>query len=114
MGILRVDHPDILEFIRCKSNTSDINNFNISVGLTEAFMRAVEAGEEYDLIDPKTKKSVSRLSARAVFDEIVDAAWATGEPGIVYLDRLNRDKRRSFRGRNREHEPLRRAAALTV
>ena len=91
MGILRVDHPDILEFIRCKSDTSDINNFNISVGLTEAFMRAVEANEEYDLIDPKTKKSVSRLSARAVFDEIVDAAWATGEPGIVYLDRLNRD-----------------------
>ena len=91
MGILRVDHPDILEFIRCKSDTNDINNFNISVGLTEAFMRAVEAGEEYDLIDPKTKQSVSRLSARAVFDEIVDAAWATGEPGIVYLDRLNRD-----------------------
>lgn len=91
MGILRVDHPDILEFIRCKSNTADINNFNISVGLTEAFMRAVEAGEDYDLIDPKTKQSVSRLSARAVFDEIVDAAWATGEPGIVYLDRLNRD-----------------------
>ena len=91
MGILRVDHPDILEFIRCKSNTSDINNFNISVGLTEAFMRAVEANENYDLIDPKTKHSVSQLSARAVFDEIVDAAWATGEPGIVYLDRLNRD-----------------------
>jgi len=91
MGILRVDHPDILEFIRCKSDTSDINNFNISVGLTEAFMRAVEAGEEYDLIDPKTKQSVSQLNARAVFDEIVDAAWATGEPGIVYLDRLNRD-----------------------
>ena len=91
MGILRVDHPDILEFIRCKSDTSDINNFNISVGLTEAFMRAVESGEDYDLIDPKTKQSVMKLSARAVFDEIVDAAWATGEPGIVFLDRLNRD-----------------------
>lgn len=91
MGILRVDHPDILEFIRCKSNTSDINNFNISVGLTEAFMRAVETSENYDLIDPKTKKSVSQLNAREVFDEIVDAAWATGEPGIVFLDRLNRD-----------------------
>ncbi len=91
MGILRVDHPDILEFIRCKSDTNDINNFNISVGLTEAFMRAVDAGEEYDLIDPKTKKAVGRLFARDVFDEIVDAAWQTGEPGIVFLDRLNRD-----------------------
>ena len=91
MGILRVDHPDILEFIRCKSDTNDINNFNISVGVTEAFMRAVEAGESYDLIDPKSKKAVSQLSAREVFDEIVDAAWQTGEPGIVFLDRLNRD-----------------------
>lgn len=91
MGILRVDHPDILEFIRCKSNTNDINNFNISVGLTEAFMRAVEAGERYDLIDPKSKKAVGSLAARDVFDEIVDAAWQTGEPGIVFLDRLNRD-----------------------
>ena len=91
MGILRIDHPDILEFIRCKSDTNDINNFNISVGITEAFMRAVAAGEPYDLIDPKTKKSVSQLSARDVFDEIVDAAWQTGEPGIVFLDRLNRD-----------------------
>ncbi len=91
MGILRVDHPDVLEFIRCKSDTSDINNFNISVGLTEKFMRAVEEDTEYDLIDPKSKKAVGRLSARAVFDEIVDAAWQTGEPGIVFLDRLNRD-----------------------
>jgi ribonucleoside-diphosphate reductase alpha chain len=91
MGILRVDHPDILEFIRCKSDTADINNFNISVGLTEAFMRAVETQNSYDLIDPKTKQAVSQLNARAVFDEIVDAAWATGEPGIVFLDRLNRD-----------------------
>ncbi len=91
MGILRVDHPDILEFIRCKSNTADITNFNISVGLTEAFMHAVEAGEDYALIDPKTKATVGTLSAKAVFDEIVDAAWQTGEPGIVFLDRINRD-----------------------
>ena len=98
MGILRVDHPDILEFIRCKSITSDINNFNISVGLTEAFMRAVEADEDYDLIDPKTNKAVSQLSARALFEEIVDAAWATGEPGIVFLDRLNRDNVVPFLG----------------
>jgi ribonucleoside-diphosphate reductase alpha chain len=91
MGILRVDHPDILEFIRCKSDAGDINNFNLSVGITEAFMRAVEAGANYDLIDPKTKKAVSSLSAREVYDEIIDAAWQTGEPGIVFLDRLNRD-----------------------
>ncbi len=91
MGIMRIDHPDILEFIRCKSDTNDINNFNISVGITEAFMRAVEEGASYDLIDPKTKKAVFQLSAREVFDEIVDAAWQTGEPGIVFLDRLNRD-----------------------
>ncbi len=91
MGILRVDHPDILEFIRCKSDTGDINNFNLSVGITEAFMRAVNAGEDYDLIDPKTKKAVSQLAARDVYDEIIDAAWQTGEPGIVFLDRINRD-----------------------
>ena len=91
MGILRVDHPDILEFIRCKSDTADINNFNISVGLTEAFMHAVDDDATYDLIDPKSKAAVGRLSARAVFDEIVDAAWQNGEPGIVFLDRLNRD-----------------------
>jgi len=91
MGILRVDHPDILEFIRCKSDTADINNFNISVGLTEKFMAAVEADAMYDLVDPKSKSVMGQLSARAVFDEIVDAAWQNGEPGIVFLDRLNRD-----------------------
>ena len=91
MGILRVDHPDILEFIHCKADNSDINNFNISVGLTEAFMQAVETGADYELIDPKTRRAVGSLSAGAVFDAIVDAAWQNGEPGIVFLDRLNRD-----------------------
>lgn len=91
MGILRVDHPDILEFIDCKKNNADITNFNISVGITEAFMRAVEADEEYDLIDPNTKESTGRLSAQEVFEKIVDAAWRNGEPGIIFLDRLNRD-----------------------
>ncbi len=91
MGILRVDHPDILEFIRCKSDTADIQNFNISVGLTEKFMRAFENDAMYDLVDPKSKTVAGQLSARAVFDEIVDAAWQNGEPGIVFLDRLNRD-----------------------
>lgn len=91
MGILRVDHPDILEFIDCKKNNSDITNFNISVGITEAFMRAVERGEDYDLIDPRTGKPAGRLSAREVFDKIVENAWHNGEPGIIFLDRLNRD-----------------------
>ncbi len=91
MGILRVDHPDILDFINCKNNTSEITNFNISVGITEAFMQAVENGEDYDLIDPRTKTAVKRLNAGEVFETIVHSAWQTGEPGIIFLDRLNRD-----------------------
>ncbi len=91
MGILRVDHPDIEEFIHCKSDNQDITNFNISVGITDAFMAAMAAKEEYDLIDPKTGLAVGRLDAARVFQEIVDAAWHNGEPGIVFLDRLNRD-----------------------
>ncbi len=91
MGILRVDHPDIEEFIRCKKNNADITNFNISVGLTEAFMQAVETGSDYDLIDPRTKEPCGKKNARALFDEIVEAAWSNGEPGIIFLDRLNRD-----------------------
>ena len=91
MGILRVDHPDILEFISCKKDNSEITNFNLSVGITEEFMRAVEHNLEYDLIDPKTKKPVGKLNAKKVFDEIVEMAWKNGEPGIIFLDRLNRD-----------------------
>ena len=89
MGILRVDHPDIMEFIQCKSDTREITNFNISVGITEKFMRAVEKGEDYDLIDPHTRKSVKKLNAREVFKYIVSMAWSTGEPGIIFLDRIN-------------------------
>ncbi len=91
MGILRVDHPDILDFIRCKSDSTQITNFNISVGLTEKFMQAAEAGESYALIDPRTKEQTGELNAREVFDLIVDMAWKNGEPGIVFLDRMNRD-----------------------
>ncbi len=93
MGILRVDHPDILEFIDCKANNNEINNFNISVGVTEQFMDAVEQDAEYDLVDPHTKKVMTSLRAREVFERIVDAAWRNGEPGIVFLDRMNRDNR---------------------
>ncbi len=91
MGILRVDHPDIMEFIQCKKNSKDITNFNISVGITESFMDAVHNGTDYALIDPSNKKETGRLNARDVFDLIVDMAWTNGEPGIIFLDRLNRD-----------------------
>lgn len=91
MGILRVDHPDIMEFITCKQDNADITNFNISVALTEAFMEAVEKGEDYDLIDPKTKETKGRLNAGEVFDKMVQMAWRNGEPGIVFIDRINRE-----------------------
>ena len=91
MGVLRIDHPDILDFINCKADNSEITNFNISVGITEAFMEAVEKQSDYDLIDPKTKQAVGHLSAERVFDMIVDHAYRNGEPGIIFLDRLNRD-----------------------
>jgi ribonucleoside-diphosphate reductase alpha chain len=89
MGILRVDHPDILEFIDCKQDITKITNFNISVAITDAFMRAVEAGEAYDLTNPRTQAVVGQLDARTVFDKIVRNAWQTGEPGVYFVDRAN-------------------------
>jgi ribonucleoside-diphosphate reductase alpha chain len=91
MGILRVDHPDILDFIQCKKDNNEITNFNLSVAITEDFMKAVENNQEYPLIDPKDKKEVGRLNAKEVLDLIVDMAWKNGEPGIVFIDRINRD-----------------------
>ena len=89
MGILKVDHPDILEFIRCKED-GGIANFNISVTATDKFMEALEQDGEYDLVDPHTQRVTGRLRAREVFDRIVDAAWRTGDPGLVFIDRVNR------------------------
>lgn len=89
MGILRVDHPDIVEFITAKKDNADITNFNISVGITEKFMKAVEQNRKYDLVDPHKKVVTGQLNAREVFDMIVDMAWSNGEPGIIFLDRLN-------------------------
>jgi ribonucleoside-diphosphate reductase alpha chain len=91
MGILRVDHPDIIDFIMCKSDKKQLNNFNISVGLTEAFMKAVEKDENYELINPRDGQVSGNLNARKVFNLIITQAWENGEPGIIFLDRLNRD-----------------------
>lgn len=91
MGILRVDHPDIMDFIMCKRDQTVLTNFNISVGVTEAFMEAVEKDVDYDIINPRTGEVVGQRSASKVFERIVDLAWTNGEPGIIFLDRLNRD-----------------------
>ncbi len=89
MGVLRVDHPDIMKFIRCKEDLSALNNFNISVGITEAFMKAVENDEDYPLINPRNSQEASRIKARIVFENIVEMAYKNGEPGIIFLDRIN-------------------------
>src|SRR3989338_3507499 len=88
MGILRVDHPDILEFVECKLE-GGVTNFNISVAPTDAFMEALARGADYELINPRTGLPTGRLSAREVFDRIVRAAWRTGDPGMIFLDRIN-------------------------
>ncbi|HMA42123.1 MAG TPA: vitamin B12-dependent ribonucleotide reductase, partial [Gemmatimonadales bacterium] len=89
MGILRVDHPDIMDFITCKDDLTQVTNFNISVAVTDAFMAAVEQGRPYDLIHPRTGKAVGQLDARTVFRKIVHGAWKTGEPGVFFIDRAN-------------------------
>lgn len=89
MGILRVDHPDIMDFIVCKESDKDITNFNISVAVTEDFMRRALKDEEYDLIDPNTKRAVKKLKAKMVFDLMVKMAHKNGEPGIIFIDRIN-------------------------
>jgi len=91
MGILRVDHPDIESFINLKNDKDVLNNFNISVALTQKFMGALENNSEYDIINPRTGQAVRSVSAGIIFDSIVNSAWLTGEPGIIFIDRINRD-----------------------
>jgi ribonucleoside-diphosphate reductase alpha chain len=90
MGILRVDHPDIMEFITCKEDLSQATNFNISVAVTTKFMEAVKAGTSYDLIDPSTGKAEGQLDARMVWNKMIEDAWRTGEPGCFFIDEANR------------------------
>jgi ribonucleoside-diphosphate reductase alpha chain len=89
MGILRIDHPDILKFVQAKDSNTRFNNFNISVAITDSFMQAVAEDGEYPLINPRTKNVVKRLKAQEVFDLIINHAWKNGEPGIVFIDRIN-------------------------
>jgi ribonucleoside-diphosphate reductase alpha chain len=89
MGILRVDHPDILEFIEAKQDSKELTNFNISVGITDTFMRALDQQRDYALVNPRTGRTAARLKAAEVFDRIIAAAWQSGEPGVIFLDTIN-------------------------
>lgn len=91
MGVLRVDHPDIVSFITAKDDPGELTNFNISVAVTDRFMEAVEKGGDYELVNPRTGKATGTLRAKEVFDRIVEAAWKSGEPGVLFIDRINRD-----------------------
>ncbi|MFO7626895.1 MAG: vitamin B12-dependent ribonucleotide reductase [Candidatus Fermentibacteraceae bacterium] len=90
MAVLRVDHPDIMAFINCKRDMANLNNFNLSVAITDSFLAALEAGGDYGLVNPRTREVTGALSAREVFGAIVDSAWASGEPGIIFIDLMNR------------------------
>jgi len=91
MGCLRIDHPNILQFIDCKKDTKMFNNFNISIAVTDKFMKAIEKNKDYDIINPRSKEVTDTIKAKDVFDKIIDNAWLNGEPGVLFIDRINRD-----------------------
>lgn len=91
MGILRIDHPDIMEFIKIKRHAEELSNFNISIAVTDAFMQALKNNSDYALINPRSKRVMDHLKAGNVFREIVESAWETGDPGLIFIDRINRD-----------------------
>jgi len=91
MGILRVDHPDIEEFIAAKTNALELNTFNISVAVTDEFMERVRRGESYELLNPRTGLATNKLDARFVFNQAAEHAWRNGDPGLIFIDRINRD-----------------------
>ena len=99
MGILRVDHPDIKAFIKSKNDLYKLNNFNISVGITDHFMDMLKKNENYDLINPRTGKTAKTIQAKKIFNLIVNSAWLTGEPGIVFIDRINAANPTPFLGK---------------
>ena len=90
MGILRVDHPDILDFIKIKRSEGELTNFNISVSVTDSFMDALKNNEAYELINPRTKAVIGKIKAKTVFDAMVESAWETGDPGVIFIDRINK------------------------
>ena len=105
MGILDVTHPDILKFIKAKEDGRHLNNFNISVAVTEEFMQQAQVGEDYDLINPRTGKVTGQLNAKYVFGLIAEMAWMTGDPGLVFMDRINRDNPNPQLGRIESTNP---------
>ena len=105
MGILSVEHPDILEFITAKQNNGELNNFNLSVAVTDKFMDALSKDEEYDLLNPHTKAPIKKLKAKDVFNLVVDSAWKNGEPGVIFIDRMNADNPTPFLGRIESTNP---------
>ncbi|MDZ4230198.1 MAG: vitamin B12-dependent ribonucleotide reductase, partial [Dehalococcoidales bacterium] len=105
MAILNVDHPDILRFITAKDDLTSLTNFNLSVAVTTAFMEAVKAGTDYNLVNPRTKEVAGSLNAREVFDRLVDMAWKTGDPGVIFIDRINDDNPTPHLGRIESTNP---------
>lgn len=110
MGVLRVDHPDIIDFMSAKEKDGELSNFNFSVAITDVFMNAVKNEEDYSLIDPSSKKITGSLNAGDVFDEIVKRSWKNGEPGVLFIDTANKKNPTPHLGEFEATNPSNRAA----